>query len=186
MAPQPIVATICGASEQQRKAAGWMLVSLSVDPHLSETVVAQGALPGLVEYIRSPDARLQEEAAWALANLSALSSNAAPMAQAGAHHVLIDILKKGPDIKVAMQAIWTLANLAVNDALKRTIGQAGAASVLLDHLESCLNCPAQDDDRETSTNAMVQATRAIANLAVDASNRPRISAAARVAGAPHA
>ena len=175
---QPLVDTVFGANEQQSKAAGWMLVSLAVDPSLGEAVVAQGAITGLVEHASSTDERCQEEAAWALANLSAVTANAKPMEDAGIPRFVLAMLRRSSDMKVKMQLLWTLANLAVQDPLKRVLGDEGVADELVRQLQTTLDLPsAEEEDEETVNNTLVQTTRALANLAVDATNRQSIAAA---------
>ena len=162
------------------KAAGWALVSLSVDPELAEAVVAKGGLAGLMAYIQNSDVQGREEAAWALANLSAVNVNAVPMGNAGVGRVLVEILSTNTDLKVTMQAMWALANLAVDETGKVILGDANAVPILVMHLQRCLAQTARGADPEQGlpiNNIISQASRTLANLAVEPSNRPRIAAA---------
>ena len=70
-------------SELLFKQAGWIVACLAVDPQLSGTVVEEGGLSLLVHYAGKDKEGYQEEAAWALANLSSSSMYAIPMAAAG-------------------------------------------------------------------------------------------------------
>mmetsp|Transcript_45678 Transcript_45678/g.126799 ORF Transcript_45678/g.126799 Transcript_45678/m.126799 type:complete len:88 (-) Transcript_45678:998-1261(-) len=60
------------------KQAGWVLACLAVDPLLSTNLVEGGVLPLLVHYAEKDHEGYQEEAAWALANLSSSSEYALP------------------------------------------------------------------------------------------------------------
>lgn len=209
-------------SERAYKAAGWILVSVAVDPELGERAMASGALPGLVAYARSHEARLREEAAWALANLSSVSANAPTLGVLPVVAVLVELSKAdASQPKVTMQAVWALANLAVHAALKQMLAQLGAAEALVEtvreqtrrlHRADAAVASAAGggggggsvaDEQTTRTegvgdvsvageaegageedeegeellrNTLHQGVRALANLAVDAANRPRIAA----------
>ena len=203
---------IRNACERSYKSAGWVLVSIAVDPDLGEDAVEAGALPGLVAYASSVDDRLREEAAWALANLSSVPSNAAAMAEPSVLSALLTLVGTGgAQPKVGMQAVWAVANLAVHEPLKRSLGEQGAVTALMEQIELRLgggdvsmssgenggsptgaaieparvvlpggSSGTEDDDAEAedlARNTLQQSMRAIANLAVDTQNRPRILAA---------
>ena len=111
-------------------------MSIAVDPDLGEDAVEAGALPGLVAYASSDDDRLREEAAWALANLSSVPSNAAAMAEPSVLSALLTLVGTGgAQPKVGMQAVWAVANLAVHEPLKRSLGEQGAVTALMEQIE---------------------------------------------------
>ena len=141
----------------------------------------QGGLPALIKHSLHEDERVKEEAAWAIANLSALDANARPMVEAGVPRRLTQMLKESKSIKVSMQLVWAAANLAVNNTLKRVIGESGILEALLQQVRDDLTAEEvggrvseEDADRKNTT---VQSIRAVANLAIDAHNRPAIAEA---------
>lgn len=79
------------------------MACLAVDPLLSTNLVEGGVLPLLVHYAEKDNEGYQEEAAWALANLSSSSEYALPMAEAGALKLLLVLAASNSD-SVRMQA----------------------------------------------------------------------------------
>ena len=171
-------------SERLRKAAGWVLVSMAVDPELGVRTVSEGALLGLMEYAMSTEERQQEEAAWALANLSSQSANAEPMGSANVLDTLTKMLKQSGvnQPKVCMQVVWTMANLAVHAPLKSKLAERGAIKELVRQLRLWL--PASDkaataipdETHEVISLTLHQVARALANLATEQANRAQIAA----------
>ena len=146
-----------------------------------------GVLPGIVAYSSSMNERLREEAAWALANLSAISLNAHAMAEPLVITTLLDLVRTGgAQPRVCMQAVWAVANLAVHDYLKRTLVEHGAVEILMEQIRLHLNEreghsagvsePATDDSIELLNSTLQQSVRAVANLAVEAGNRAHVAA----------
>jgi len=173
-----------------RRAAGWVLVSISVDPELGHLVAAQ-SLDGLSAYAQSEDPRLQEEAAWALANLSSIAANADVMATSCVVATLTDLLDRSGRIsKVCLQSMWALANLAANDAMKRCIADHGVVAKLTDLLRywlvrynemshQSLACADSDAEPEVETDLLLstiqQTLRVLTNLAGEPTTRTLIA-----------
>jgi hypothetical protein len=181
--PQVLVATIHAAPESLRKIAGWVLVSLAVDPELGEVLAGKGALPGLIAHAKIKEERMREEAAWALANLSSLPVNATPMGEKSVVDALMMMLREQRSTcsetpTVSMQVVWTLANLAVHDQLKCNLAEWGVIEELLLQLNFWMNLDAADkiDDHyaESLHLTLHQAMRGIANLAAAPANRQRV------------
>ncbi|KAL1370230.1 hypothetical protein AAHE18_01G044800 [Arachis hypogaea] len=92
-----------------------------------------GAITILVELLRSPDTRIQENAVTALLNLSINDNNKSAIANAGAIEPLIHVLKTGsPEAKENSAA--TLFSLSVIEENKISIGRSGAIGPLVDLL----------------------------------------------------
>jgi len=178
-------------SYSTRRAAGWVLVSISVDPELGHLVAVQGALDGLSACAQSEDLRLQEEAAWALANLSSVAANADAMTNSNVAFTLTTLLARSGRIpKVCLQTMWALANLAAHDAMKRRLAENGLVPQLTDLLGHWLEKvsenvqqPSPDAKRKAEPDAetgllvstIQQTLRVLANLAGEATNRTPIS-----------
>jgi len=120
-----------------RKQAGWLLVSLAVDPQVSSSVTSAGGVLALVNYTREGDALCQEEGAWALACLSGDQRNAAVILRAGALPQLL-ALSASSSPAVQLQAVWALANLAVDAEVKQTLHRLRAVPILVSRLERIL------------------------------------------------
>ena len=192
---KPLANIVSSKVEQQSKAAGWILVSMAVDPELGDAIVKHG-LAGLIEHARSHDERCQEESAWALANLLGTSASAVGTAmalmEAESPCFLLGMLRASSiSPKLVMQLIWAVANLTVQEPLKKRLGEQGFAKELVRLLTFYLDTMpgAKEDDGDTIKNILVQTTRALANLAVDASNCQRMGAdgirtIVRAAGVP--
>lgn len=186
-----IAAVLRQTSDRQKHAAGWVLVNLAHDPELGTYAVEKGILVGLTAYSASRDEKQQEEAAWALANLSSQKLNADKMSDAPVLSALVSLLKGATTShnesncpmkpKVCMQAIWALANLAVHQSLKRRIAEHGAITELIRHLQFWLDPPTgalnpeEDDIDEVIQLLRRQAMRALANLAAEHTNRAQIA-----------
>ena len=187
------VSTVLSARDEGvQKAAGWILVSLAVDPELGFHVIAEGGLVGLAVYASSEGGRQQEEAAWAFANLSSQKQNAEPlMSDVKVLETLIAILKRAKNDrsmsennpKACLQAIWTIANLAVHDHLRRSLADRGSIEELNRQLQVWLDPstnsePTEDmnESRESVAALLRQALRALANLAAERTNRARVAA----------
>ena len=99
-------------------------------------------LPFLVN--QEGDENSEEEAAWALACLAGVQSNAPSITDAGALPLLLR-LSSSPNPSVQVQAFWALANLAVVDDVKHELQALGAVPVLVRHLDDLLK--AGDDSR---------------------------------------
>jgi len=159
------------------QSAGWVLVSLAVDPDLGERAIQAGALRGILSYGSANCERLREEAAWALANLSATGTNATAMAELSVLNVLVMLVSTSADEpKVAMQAVWAVANLAVHAPLKRPLVEVGMVEALMVQTELCLGRDLSDSGPDEVRNTVQQCVRAIANLAAEPDNRARITA----------
>lgn len=124
---------VADGPENVKLSAGWIVVSLAVDPNLGERSVQMGALRGIVAYGARESEREREEAAWALANLSAASANATAMSDASVIETLITLARSGRRVpKACMQAVWAMANLAVHSGLKCEFAKRGAVEILLE------------------------------------------------------
>jgi len=130
---------------------------------VAQAVVDQGGVRLLVLYAAKGDPICDEEAAWALANLSADQAYATPLAAA-----LAPLLRMAQSTSGAVrtQALWAIANLSAAANLKDLLGDLDALPVLLATLAASTD-PAADED------LLLQTTRAVANLVVAPTNRDR-------------
>ena len=162
------------AADQVMKQAGWLLVSIAVDPQLMAPFIEVGGLRGLIQYASQPMDACQEEAAWALANLSTDAPNAEVLVEAGALPCLLGLCRSGNE-SVELQAVWALANLAVADNIKAKLQEIGALPLLVERLVRASALAAADAELDV-TNTLQQLTRCIANLLVHCECRAQLVA----------
>ena len=84
---------------------------MSVSNPIGKRAVKDGAVPPLVELLKSKDMKVLEQSAGTLRNLSAATENRPTLVQEGALPLLIDLLSS-PDEKVQEQAGVALRNLS--------------------------------------------------------------------------
>lgn len=119
--------------EEQRNATAELRVLARHNMDNRIVIANCGAIPLLVNLLRSPDARVQENAVTALLNLSINDNNKTAIANANAIEPLIHVLESGtPEAKENSAA--TLFSLSVTEDNKVKIGRSGAIQPLVDLL----------------------------------------------------
>ncbi len=117
-----------GARDEMLRASaacGWLLCLLAAPARGGGAPVANAlshpqVLDAIVKHGRSPAPGGQEEAAWALAALSAEGDHSETLARSDACLLLLIELLSSPPLPVKLQAAWALANLALHaNALAR-------------------------------------------------------------------
>jgi len=145
---------------------GWAAqILVAASEEYAHQVVEAQALPVLVAAVGM--AQLEEDAAWALGNLSAHADVAEPMIADKALGACLAVLATAQTNLSKCFAASTLANLAVDERGKAAIGSMGGVEALLDALATA----------EVDTAA--QMTRCLANLLLDDSCRNRLVAHAQ-------
>ncbi|KAL3520753.1 hypothetical protein ACH5RR_018902 [Cinchona calisaya] len=149
-----------GNPEEQRAAAGELRLLAKRNADNRICIAEAGAIPLLVELLRSPDSRTQEHAVTALLNLSINDANKGTIVNAGAIPDIVDVLKIG-SMEARENAAATLFSLSVVDENKVAIGAAGAIPALINLL--CQGTPRGKKDAAT----------AIFNLSIYLGNKVR-------------
>ncbi|XP_072969210.1 U-box domain-containing protein 17-like [Typha angustifolia] len=134
---EPLVAMLPSHDPDARESALLALLNLAVrNERNKDTVVKSGALPHLVELLRSETSSLRELATAAALTLSASPSNQLTIATSGAVPYLVKILISG-SIQGKVDAVTTLYNLSTcRDSSSLTL-PVDAAEPLLTLLKDC-------------------------------------------------
>nr|CAD1837709.1 unnamed protein product [Ananas comosus var. bracteatus] len=110
---------------EAREAAARLRLLAKHRSELRELIGASGAIPALVELLRSTDPAAQEGAATALLNLSLAEANKAAIAAAGAIKPLVYVLRTGT-AAAKQNAACALLSLSTVEEHRGTIGACGA------------------------------------------------------------
>ncbi|OAY85935.1 U-box domain-containing protein 4 [Ananas comosus] len=117
-------------AEARREAAARLRLLAKHRSELRELIGASGAIPALVELLRSTDPAAQEGAATALLNLSLAEANKAAIAAAGAIKPLVYVLRTGT-AAAKQNAACALLSLSTVEEHRGTIGACGAIPPLV-------------------------------------------------------
>ncbi|KAJ6853596.1 U-box domain-containing protein 4 isoform X1 [Iris pallida] len=135
-AVEPIVAMLRSGSAEDAEAALLALLNLAVKDESNKTkIIDAGALDPLVDFLRSPNSVLQENAAAALLTLSASSANKPAIASSVAVPRLVGVLDTGTP-QARADAITALSNLYVAPNALRGILQSAPVPRLIGLLKA--------------------------------------------------
>ncbi|KAL6616500.1 hypothetical protein ACP70R_038770 [Stipagrostis hirtigluma subsp. patula] len=155
------------SAELQRAATGELRILSKHSTDNRTAITNNGAIPPLVNLLRSADPITQANAVTILLNLSLNDSNKIAIASAEAIEPLICVLQEGnPEAKANSAA--TLFSLSVLEENKAKIGRSGAIKPLVDLLE------------DGSAQGKKDAATALFNLSIFHENKARIVQAGAV------
>lgn len=149
--------------EQRVEAVATIIVCASEE--YAHEVVRADALPLLLQL--TSVAQHEEDATWALGNLSAHADITEAMLSLGTLATCIRTVTSSQCALSRCFAASTLANLVVDERGKREAGEMGGVEAMLDVLPYC------------EVDAAAQVTRCLANLLLDGGNRLRVVAHAQ-------
>ncbi|KAJ0987635.1 hypothetical protein J5N97_005991 [Dioscorea zingiberensis] len=160
-----------GSPEIQRQAAYELRLLAKTSTNNRRIIAEAGAIPFLVNLLRSGDPRTQENAVTALHNLSILENNKSLIMAAGAIDAIIEVLREGVVMEARENAAATMFSLSmVDDQCKVMIGaRPGAITGLVELLQGGTAVGKKD------------AAKALMNLVVHQTNRGPVVAAGTVA-----
>ncbi|XVE92056.1 hypothetical protein REPUB_Repub01dG0064400 [Reevesia pubescens] len=158
---QALVCKLSSQCSEDRRAAVAEIRSLSKRSTDNRILIADaGAIPVLVNLLRTDDVALQEHAVTSILNLSIFENNKSLIMLAGAIPSIVQVLRAG-SMETKENAAATLFSLSLADENKIIIGASGAIPALVDLLQ------------RGSTRGKKDAATALFNLCIYQGNKGR-------------
>ena len=161
-----------GGGEALSVCAATILAELAFDDEAEDAIVAAGAIPFLVNMMKTEGShssiQAQEKAAWCLANLSAKHENMRAVIEGGAVDPAVALLSS-PSLAVQEKAAWVLSNLSSEDK-----SPSIAIPLLCKIVANQASQPLPYHPSSDGSSLMEQVVRTLGHLAIHAEHREGI------------